>query len=228
MEPTSNLGRFGRLLLVLSGIALLALGIFFTARQQIPWNLKPATSVITGFVCEDPDAEVGGYTLTLVRYELNGTQYESIPLHQYEASWQIGNEVRILADKHHPEDIKTPTMIYGGWLMMLASIPFLVIGPYTILTARRKSNRTPEEIAEDEERTPVGKMKYKVSSIVIPLSTGLPLTAMALIFYLLEGRSVLALLLLLLGVIASLVGIRSAVMFIVMTVSHIRSRHPKT
>ena len=113
-------------------------------------------------------------------------------------------------------------MTYIGFIIILSSLPFIIIGIYTLTNLNRKAAKTPEEIAEDEERTTAGKLKYKVSSIVISLAAGIPVTLIGLTFMYLEHNSVLGMLVLILGIITTLVGLRSVVLFIIIKYRHRR------
>ncbi len=216
MEPVSNFGKFGRTVLIIVGLALLFLGIYLTIYQKSPDNTIECRATITGFrKIEDPNAIIGDNKDTLVSYKVGDKQYDNIELGQYENSWKIGDRITIYYSVDDPAKIQTKTMTYGGWIVILASLPFLIIGIYTLLSVRKRASKTTEEIAEDEERTTVGKLKYKVSSIVIPLSAGLPCCGIGIILSYLEHSPVLALLLFILGGSAVIVGIRSITLYFV-------------
>ena len=105
---------------------------------------------------------------------------------------------------------------------MTASLPFIIIGIYTLTNLNRRAAKTPEEIAEDEERTTAGKLKYKVSSIVISLATGIPVMLIGLAFMYLEHNSVFGLLCIIMGAVATLVGLRSVALFVIIKYRHRR------
>ncbi len=222
MEPVSNLGKFGRVLLIAVGVILMVVGIFFTSKQNISEsNTGECTATIVGFKTDTKNATAHTeYTETIVDYKVGNHDYNNISLGQYEAQWNLGDKLTIFYSKDDPSNIKTKTMTYGGWLIILLSLPFLIIGIFMLVTMRRNAAKTPEEIAEDEERTTAGKLKYKVSSIVIPLSAGIPITAMGLIFHIMEHSSVLGILLIVLGGIAIFAGLRSVILYIIIKYRH--------
>lgn len=220
MEPVSNLGRFGRFLMLTVGFLLLALGIFFIIYRALPDNTKECTAVITGFDTELSENTDITRTYTLVSYQAEGKSYENIALGQYEASWQIGDKITVCYDPDFPSVIKTKTMRYGGFILILFSMPFIVIGFFTIITRRRKAAKSPQEIAEDEERTTAGKLKYKVSSIVIPLSSGIPIFTIGIIFQFLEHNSAFGFLFIILGAVSVIVGLRSIVLYFIIKYRH--------
>ncbi len=222
MEPVSNLGRFGRVLLIVVGIILLCIGIYLTIENKNPDNAVECEATITGFKTEDTNTVMGDNTGTLVTYKVGRKQYTDIELGQYESSWKVGDKIVIYYLTNNPMDITTKTITYGGWIVIIMSLPFLIIGIYTILSVRRRSAKTPEEIAEDEERTTAGKLKYKVSSIVIPLAGGIPCCMISVILSYLEHSPIPALLFFILGVCAVAVGIRSIVVYFI--IKHRRRR----
>lgn len=216
MEPVSNLGKFGRSLLIVVGAVLLAVGIIINVNQTEPDNTAECTAVITAF-----ESNIGSDTIkdeyidTLVSYKVGPEQYSDISLGQYERSWSVGDEITVYYLKDDPTEIRTKTMTYGGWIFILFSIPFIIIGIYMLMSIRRRAAKTPEEIAEDEERTTAGKLKYKVSSIVIPLSAGIPVCAVGVVLQYLEHNSALALLAFVLGGGAVVVGVRSVALYFI-------------
>ena len=221
MEPVSNLGKFGRLLLVIVGIILIVMGTAAIVDQRPPKDSAETTATITDFrTISDGGDRSSGRMVTIVAYTAEGKEYRNIELGQYEAQWKKGDHISIYYSASNPTDIRSRTMTYGGWLLVLASLPFLIIGIYMLANVRKRNAKTPEEIAEDEERTTEGKLKYKASSVVIPLGSGIPVLGMGIIFLYLEHSSALGLLLLILGGIASLVGIRSAVLFLMIMRRH--------
>lgn len=222
MEPVSNLGKFGRALMIIVGIACLVFGIVLTATQYLPDDSVECTAVITGFETDKHDNSNIIYTSTIVSFELGNKKYDNIVLGQYESSWNVGDTMTIYCDPDEPTNIKTKTMTYGGWLLILFSLPFIIIGIYMTMSIRRRASKTPEEIAEDEERTTAGKLKYKVSSIVIPLSAGIPITAMGIVFLILEHNSALGVLSLVLGGISIYAGLRSVVVYFIIKYRHHR------
>ena len=221
MEPVSNVGRFTRILLIIIGIILIVAGSVITTIQFTSMGEPVTTAVITGFHINEGDTTVSQKTaVTLVSYSVNGKKYENVELGQYEEQWKKGDQITITYDSEDPYIIKTKTMTYLGLMVILASFPFIIVGIYTLTNLNRRAAKTPEEIAEDEERTTAGKLKYKVSSIVISLATGIPVTLMGLVMIYLEHKSVLGMLTLILGVISTIVGLRSIVLFIIIKYRH--------
>ncbi len=223
MEPVSNVDRFTRILMIFIGIILIVIGTAVSTLQAVSYGEEKTTAVITGFEeFIDDDAVGTEQTVTLVSYEIDGKKYNNIQLGQYEEQWKVGDKLTLLYSKDSPREVRTKTMTYIGVIIILASFPFIIIGVYTLTNLNRRAARTPEEIAEDEERTTAGKLKYKVSSIVISLATGIPVALIGLVYIYLEHNSVLGQLCLILGVIATLVGMRSVVLFIIIKYRHRR------
>ena len=223
MEPVSNVDRFTRILMTFIGIILIVIGTAVSTLQAVSYGEEKTTAVITGFEeVIDDDAVGTEQTVTLVSYEIDGKKYNNIQLGQYEEQWKVGDKLTLLYNKDSPMEVRTKTMTYIGVIIILASFPFIIIGVYTLTNLNRRAARTPEEIAEDEERTTAGKLKYKVSSIVISLATGIPVALIGLVYIYLEHNSVLGQLCLILGVIATLVGMRSVVLFIIIKYRHRR------
>lgn len=215
MEPVSTLGKFGRTFFLILGILILIIGIIITVHQHDTRKTAPCVATITAFSTksESPDSEP--QVSTLVSYTFNGKEYQNIALAQIEANWEIGDQITVYCSYDNPTDIKTGTMSYGGWLVILLSVPFITISFYMLMTMNRSDQkRTAEEIADDEEQTKNGKLKYKTSSIIIPLSAGIPVTLMGLIFLFLEHQSALAWIALILGCSASAAGIRSFILYL--------------
>ena len=215
MEPVSNVGRFGRLLMFVVGILLIAAGTYFIIEQALPDDGRQTTAVIVGFDEKKDTTTDISRIYTLVDYDIGQKHYENVALGQYEKSWKTGDRITILYDPDHPDDIQTKTMTYGGFILVLMGMPFVVVSIFTIITIRRRAAKTPEEIAEDEEKTTAGKLKYKVSSIVIPLSTGIPIFTIGSIFLFLENNSGIGMLCMLLGGITIFVGLRSLVIYFI-------------
>lgn len=215
MEPVTNLGKFGRVLLIAVGIILLCIGIYLTTENKNPDNAVECEAIITGFRTVDTNTVRGDDISTLVSYKVGKKQYTDIELGQYESSWKVGDKIIIYYLTNNPMDITTKTITYGGWILITMSLPFLIIGTYMLISVRRRSNKTPEEIAEDEERTTAGKLKYKMSSIVIPLAGGIPCCIIAVILSYLEHSPIPALLCFVLGVGAIAAGIRSIVIYFI-------------
>ena len=222
MEPVSNVGRFTRILLIIIGITLIVTGAVLTTMQFTAIGEPQTTATITGFRTKSEQNVPDKTTVTLVSYVIGEKSYDNVELGQYEEQWKPGDKLNISYSPNDPENIRTRTMTFLGPIVILASLPFIIVGIYTLMNYNRRAAKTPEEIAEDEERTTAGKLKYKVSSIVISLATGIPVALMGLVMIYLEHNSVLGMLILILGVVATLVGLRSVVLFLI-----IRYRHRK-
>ena len=217
MEPISNFGRFGKYVILLAGIGLLIWGGFTSIKYSMPDLSAKCEAVITSFEAA-PDKQKDDtikYSDALVSYTIDGVHYDNVSLGQYEASWVIGDTITVIYDRNNPVKIQTLTRTFSGIIIFLASIPLLVISLFSIISVRRKASKTPEEIAEDEERTTAGKLKYKVTSIVYPLSAGIPIMAIGIIFYLMERNFILSLLFIVLGTIATLVSIRALIFYFI-------------
>ncbi len=226
MEPVSNLGKFGRILLILFGIALIVLGTAITVDQKTPENAVECTATITSFkLSDEPTVSNVKYTDTYVSYTFNGHLYDNIELGQYETSWEIGDKITVYCVSDNPTQIKTKTMTYGGWIIILLSLPFIIIGIYMLANVRIRASKTPEEIAEDEERTTAGKLKYKVSSIIIPLAAGIPVFAIGIVLNFLEHNPALSWLCFFLGGGATIVGLRSIVLYFIIKYRHYKDDH---
>ncbi len=217
MEPISNFGRIGKYLILLVGIGLMIWGGVSAIHYRMPDYSAKCDAVITDFVIV-PDNDLKDqvkYNDTLVSYSIDGKAYTRISLGQYEASWVIGDKIKIIYNRNDPVMIQTFTRTFSGIIIFLAGIPFVVISLFSIISIRRRAAKTPEEIAEDEERTTAGKLKYKVTSIVYPLSAGIPITAIGIIFYLMENNYILSLLFCVLGIISTLVALRSIIYYFI-------------
>ena len=120
MEPVSNVGRFTRILLIIIGIVLIVAGTFVSTMQITSIGEKQTNAVITGFkkVTSD-DAVSTDHIVTLVTYEIDGQKYENIQLGQFEEQWRVGDRLTLLYDKDDPENVKTKTMTYIGFIIMI-------------------------------------------------------------------------------------------------------------
>ena len=141
---------------------------------------------------------------------------------------QMEDKIMIQYDPDNPSNVRTRTMTYLGWIILIASMPFLSIGLFMTISIRRRAAKTPEEIAEDEERTTAGKLKYKVSSIVIPLCAGIPVWAIGIIFFYLEHNSMLGTMAAILGCICIIAGFRSVVYYVIIKYRrrHLAAKQP--
>lgn len=215
MEPVSNLGRYGRGLIITVGIILILVGLGLIAVQHGSHDGRECLAEIIEINHVDgaPRSAENNNTVTVL-FEADGKPVTAT-LGQFEASWEVGDTILIQYDPSDPTKVQTRTMTYLGWVVLIASLPFLSIGIFMTLSVRRRAAKTPEEIAEDEERTTAGKLKYKVSSIVIPLCAGIPVWAIGIVFFYLEHNSVLGTLAAILGCICIIAGLRSVVYYVI-------------
>lgn len=221
MEPVSNVGRFTRILLIIIGIVLIVAGTAISTLQLTSYGEPQTSATITGFKNASGEKPVSREnTVTIVRYMIGDKVYENIELGQYEEQWNIGDKITVCYNPDEPESIRTKTMTYIGFIIIISSFPFIIIGIYTLTNLNRRAAKTPEEIAEDEERTTAGKLKYKVSSIVIPLAAGIPVMLIGLAFMYLEHNSALGWLCIFLGTATTIVGLRSIILFIIIKYRH--------
>lgn len=217
MEPVSTMGKFGRGMMITAGVILLLIGIGLIIMQLTSPPDPECLATITGFSVTDENRRAEN-SVTLVSYEANGKKYTDVELGQYEKSWKVGDTIYIQYSRDDPQKIRTMTMKYLGWILLIASMPFLSIGLFFTVSLRRKAVITPEEEEEDEEKTTKGKLKYKVSSIVIPLCAGIPVLAIGMIFMHLEHNYVFGLLALVLGAVAVFAGLISVCYYIILII----------
>lgn len=218
MEPVSSIGKYGKFFLLFLGIALLIIGISATAVHYPSSEMTPCTATITSFSLKtslkNSSSDEVSEAKTLVSYTFKGKKYENIELNQIESSWQTGNQIIIYCDNNNPTNIRTGTMSYGGFLIILLSLPFILISSYMIITTKRQPNKSDDyDNSETEEKTVKIKLKYKAGSIIIPLSAGIPIMLMGIILLSFENHSALAWLMIVLGFFASSAGIRSLIMY---------------
>ena len=96
MEPVSNLGKFGRLLLVIVGIILIVMGTAAIVDQRPPKDSAETTATITDFrTISDGGDRSSGRMVTIVAYTAEGKEYRNIELGQYEAQWKKGDHISI-------------------------------------------------------------------------------------------------------------------------------------
>lgn len=205
-----RIGMRGSIGLLLLGGFLLILGIVLqTASMRLPENALSCTAEITAF---QPPAENSGFQSpkTLVTYEIDGIRYENIPLGQYEGSWKLGDKLEIYCNTENHRQIWTRTMQVQGWFYILFAFSFLLIGIYKIIQFRRIKGVNENESDMDS----TGEEKFKLSSAIIPLLAGLPLIFSGITYGIVEKRSVLALVVVILGAISCLTGIFSLIDFI--------------
>ncbi len=227
MEPVSSLGKYGRGLMLTAGVILLMIGISLIIIQQGTHDNNECLAEIVEINYSDELSHTAENTTVTVRYPVGGHTVTA-ELGQYEASWNVGDKIMIQYDPDNPSNVRTRTMTYLGWIILIASMPFLSIGLFMTISIRRRAAKTPEEIAEDEERTTAGKLKYKVSSIVIPLCAGIPVWAIGIIFFYLEHNSMLGTMAAILGCICIIAGFRSVVYYVIIKYRrrHLAAKQP--
>lgn len=210
----SRMGMRGSLALILLGILVLVLGIFIDSNsRQLPENAEETTATIVDFIANENN-EIQS-TKTIVSYTADGKKYDNIILGQYQASWNIGDQIEILYSTDSPERIWTKTMAYSGYLFMLLSIPFLTVGIYKIIQFARMKvrNRKEDEYDEEEEMDAENSIKFKISTIIIPFAAGIPFTILGIFLYLLKVNEFLTAVITTLGLLAVFAGIISLVNF---------------
>ena len=203
-----RIGNRGSIALLIIGILSLVFGIYLqTKANDLPEDAIELTATITSFQTEESAPYQS--TATLVTYAVNGRVYQDIPLGQYEASWKIGDTVNICCNSSDPSHIWTRTMQYRGIFFMFFSASFLIVAIYKLLQFRKIKGINEHETDLDDS----GQEKFSISSFIIPLAAGLPLTV-AGILYLLVEHSFFGLVISLLGAAAVLAGIFSLIDFI--------------
>ena len=101
-------------------------------------------------------------------------------------------------------------MRYSGAMVIFLSVPFLTIGIYKIVQFKRY-----KKIRDDESDTDTDEeIKYKRSSFIIPLAAGIPFTILGLFLRAMENDSILALVIIIMGGSAVIVGLISLINFI--------------
>ena len=204
-----RIGMRGSIILIIIGTILLGIG---TAVQimnaSLPEKAVYCTATITGFnIAEASDIQSN---TTLVEYVYNDRKFENITLKQYEASWKTGDTIKIYVSEENPTVIWTKTMQYRGAMIIFLSVPFLTVGIYKIVQFKRYS-----KIRDDERDTDTDEeIKYKRSSFIIPLAAGVPFTIIGLFLRAMEKNSLLALVIIIMGGSAVIVGIISLINFI--------------
>lgn len=212
MKPKVSLERIGMrgsIILIIIGTILLCVGTAVQAvNASLPDKAVYCTATITGFN-EAQTSDIQSNT-TIVEYVCNGRKFENIILKQYEASWKIGDTLKIYASTEEPTVIWTKTMQYRGAMIIFLSVPFLTIGIYKIVQFKRY-----KKIRDDESDTDTDEeIKYKRSSFIIPLAAGIPFTVFGLFLRAMENNSVLALVIVIMGGSAVIVGLISLINFI--------------
>lgn len=208
-----RIGMRGSIILIIIGVILLGIGTAIQIdNSRLPDNAVVCKATITGFH-EAENSEIPSSPTTLVTYSYNGQLYENITLRQYEGSWQTGDTVKIYVSSDQPTMIWTQTMRYRGVMVIFLSVPFLTIGIYKIVQFKRYKKIGDNESDTDTEE----EIKYKKSAFVIPLAAGIPFTILGMLLRAMENGSMLALVIILLGGSAVIVGVISLINFINLT-----------
>lgn len=204
-----RIGMRGSIILIIIGVIILATGTTVqTINAQFPDKAVVCTATITGF--NEVQASNIQSNTTLVEYTYNGQKFENVTLKQYEASWKVGNTLKIYVSMEEPTVIWTQTMRYSGAMIIFLSIPFLTVGIYKIVQFKRY-----KKIRDDESDTDTDEeIKYKRSSFIIPLAAGIPFTVLGLFLRAMENNSILALVIVIMGGSAVIVGLISLINFI--------------
>lgn len=201
-----RIGKRGSIVMLIAGILCLAFGIYLQIRtNNLPFYAVELKATITSF--EASDQSKMQTTTTFVSYFLNGQEYTNVPLGQYEGSWKIGDTINICCLPDDPTKIWTRTMQYRGIFYIMFSISFLLVAIYKLLQFRRKKGE-PDSDIEDS-----GEEKFKVSSIIIPLAAGIPLTINGVLYWIME-HSILGMIIVALGAAAILTGFFSLLDYI--------------
>lgn len=101
-------------------------------------------------------------------------------------------------------------MQYRGAMIIFLSVPFLTVGIYKIVQFKRYKKIRDDETDTDTEE----EIKYKRSSFIIPLAAGVPFTVVGMFLRDMEKNSVLALVIIIMGGSAVIVGLISLLNFI--------------
>ena len=189
--------------LLLLGSFLLFLGIFLQIKStELPKDTIGCRATITAFRQADESSRFTS-PATLVSYTVDGEEYKDVPLGQYEGNWKIGDTLYIYCGAYDHERIWTKTMQYQGWFYMMASSSFLLIAVYKIILFRKKRGQSESDIDKN------GEEKFKLSSMIIPLLAGVPLTIAGVAYCIVENNPVLGMIAAALGCICILTGIFS-------------------
>ena len=101
-------------------------------------------------------------------------------------------------------------MLYRGVMIIFLSVPFLTIGIYKIVQFKRNKKVRDDESDTDTEE----EIKYKRSSFIIPLAAGIPFTIAGLFLRAMENDSILALVIIVMGGSAVIVGVIALLNFV--------------
>ena len=188
-----RIGMRGSIILIIIGVVILSIGTTVQIiNAQFPDKAAVCTATITGF------------------NEMQASDMQSNTTKQYEASWKVGNTLKIYVSIEEPTVIWTKTMRYSGAMVIFLSVPFLTIGIYKIVQFKRY-----KKIRDDESDTDTDEeIKYKRSSFIIPLAAGIPFTILGLFLRAMENNSIFALVIIIMGGSAVIVGLISLINFI--------------
>jgi len=204
-----RIGMRGSIILIIIGTILLGVGTTIQIMNaSMPDKSVYCTATITGFnIAEASDIQSN---TTLVEYVYNGEKFENVTLKQYETSWKKGDTVKIYVSEDDPTVIWTKTMQYRGAMIIFLSVPFLTVGIYKIVQFKRYKKIRDDETDTDTEE----EIKYKRSSFIIPLAAGVPFTVVGMFLRAMENNSILALVIIIMGGSAIIVGLISLLNFI--------------
>lgn len=203
-----RIGMRGSLALLILGTLLFAYGLFIHLQSlKLPDDAIECRATITGFKSPDSDNDS---PMTLVKYTVDGKEYTDILLGQYEGSWNIGDNIDIYCNAGDHLHIWTKTMQYRGIFYMSFSISILMIAIYKLIQFRKIKGVNDNESDIDDS----GEEKFKLSSAIIPLLAGIPFTINGVFFGIIEKKSVLAFIIIILGATATLTGAASLVHYI--------------
>ncbi len=212
----SRMGTRGSAALIIIGLLLLAAGIvLFINSTRLPPDAAECKAVITGFV-EDEENRVQSKT-TVVSFTAEGKRYDGVELGQYQSSWKEGDVIDVLYSRHDPTKIWTRSTEYGGPVFMVLSLPFLGIGIYKIIqfarikVKKRRSENDSDDDDDDVKLTEETEKKFKRSTVIIPLSAGVPLTLIGIFLFSLELPMIVPIIITVLGSAALIAGIISLI-----------------
>ena len=203
-----RIGKRGSIALLIIGIFCLFFGIYLQIQaNKLPDDAIEVTAVISAF--DNHDQSAYQTTSTLVTFSIEGTEYRNVPLGQYEASWKIGDTLNICCNKNNPSQIWTRTMQYRGVFYIIFSASFLLVSIYKLLLFRKARGNNDNESDMDES----GQEKFKISSFIIPLASGIPFTVTG-ILYLIFEHSIFGIVIIIFGAMAIITGIFSLLDYI--------------
>ena len=203
-----RIGMRGSLALLILGTLLFAYGLFIQLQSfKLPEDAIECSATITGFKLPESGNDV---PMTFVKYTVSGKEYTDVPLGQYEGSWNVGDRIDIYCNSDDHLHIWTKTMQYRGTFYILFSISILMIAIYKLIQFRKIKGVNDNESDIDDS----GEEKFRLSSAIIPLLAGIPFTINGIFFGIMEKKSILAVIIIILGATATLTGVVSFVHFI--------------